>query len=88
MWDVVTIAVVLWSISAIKVFEFPFAFMGPTTDSHLYTMGVYLYVMGFGKRDPIFQLGYATAIGVIMLFLVLVTSVVLRRIMRRDVLQY
>ena len=88
MWDVVTIAVVLWSISAIKVFEFPFAFMGPPTDSNLYTMGVYLYVMGFGKRDPIFQLGYATAIGVIMLALVLVTSVVLRRIMRRDVHQY
>ncbi len=88
MWDVVTIAVVLWSISAIKVFEFPFAFMGPTTDSNLYTMGVYLYVMGFGKRDPIFQLGYATAIGVLMLLLVVVTSIVLRRIMRRDVLQY
>ncbi len=88
MWDVVTIAVVLWSISAIKVFEFPFAFMGPTTDSHLYTMGVYLYVMGFGKRDPIFQLGYATAIGVLMLVLVVVTSVVIRRAMRRDVLQY
>lgn len=88
MWDVVTIAVVLWTISAIKVFEFPFAFMGPTTDSHLYTMGVYLYVMGFGKRDPIYQLGYATAIGVLMLALVVVASTVIRRIMRRDVVQY
>lgn len=88
MWDVVTIAVVLWTISAIKVFEFPFAFMGPTTDSNLYTVGVYLYVMGFGKRDPIFQLGYATAIGVLMLLLVVVASLVIRRIMRREVVQY
>jgi ABC-type sugar transport system permease subunit len=88
MWDVVTIALVLWTISAIKVFEFPFAFMGPTTDSNLYTVGVYLYVMGFGKRDPIFQLGYATAIGVFMLALVIVASLVIRRIMRREVVQY
>lgn len=88
MWDVVTIAVVLWTISAIKVFEFPFAFMGPTTDSNLYTVGVYLYVMGFGKRDPIFQLGYATAIGVLMLLLVVVASLVIRRLMRREVIQY
>ncbi len=88
MWDVVTIAVVLWSISAIKVFEFPYAFMGPTTNSHVYTVGVYLYVMGFGKRDPIYQLGYATAIGVIMLFLVVVVSTLIRRVMRRDVVQY
>ncbi len=88
MWDVVTIAVVLWTISAIKVFEFPFAFMGPTTDSNLYTMGVYLYVMGFGKRDPIYQLGYATAIGVLMLVLVVATSIIVRRLMRRDVVQY
>lgn len=88
MWDVVTIAVVLWSISAIKVFEFPYAFMGPTTNSNVYTVGVYLYVMGFGKRDPIYQLGYATAIGVIMLGLVITTSVIIRRVMRRDVIQY
>jgi ABC-type sugar transport system permease subunit len=62
--------------------------MGPTTDSNLYTMGVYLYVMGFGKRDPIFQLGYATAIGVLMLLLVVVASLVIRRVMRREVVQY
>ncbi|MGL4649398.1 MAG: carbohydrate ABC transporter permease [Caldilineaceae bacterium] len=88
MWDVVTIAVVLWTISAIKVFEFPYAFMGPTSDSNLYTVGVYLYVMGFGKRDPIYQLGYATAIGVMMLALVVVSSLVIRRAMRREVVQY
>jgi ABC-type sugar transport system permease subunit len=88
MWDVVTIALVLWTINAIKVFEFPFAFMGPTSDANLYTVGVYLYVMGFGKRDPIYQLGYATAIGVIMLGLVVVSSLLIRRLMRREVVQY
>ena len=41
--------------------------------------------MGFGKRQPIYQLGYATAIGVVMLLLVIVISVVLRRVFRREV---
>lgn len=88
MWDVLTVAVVLWSISAIKVFEFPFAFMGAGEDPNLYTVGVYLYIMGFGKRQPIYQLGYATAIGVLMLLLIIITSIVLRRVMKREVLQY
>lgn len=87
-WDVLTISVVLWSISAIKVFEFPFAFMGAGEDPNLYTIGVYLYIMGFGKRQPIYQLGYATAIGVLMLFLIIAASIFLRRVMKREVLQF
>jgi ABC-type sugar transport system permease subunit len=88
MWDVITISVVLWSISAIKVFEFPFAFMGATEDPNLYTIGVYLYVMGFGKRQPIYQLGYATAIGVVMLLFVILLAMLIRRLMQREVIQY
>ncbi len=88
MWDVVTISIVMWSISAIKVFEFPFAFMGFSEDKSLYTIGVYLYIMGFGKRQPIYQLGYATAIGVIMLLFVIVVAWFIRRLMNREIFQY
>jgi ABC-type sugar transport system permease subunit len=88
MWDVVTISIVMWSISAIKVFEFPFAFMGFSEDPSLYTIGVYLYIMGFGKRQPIYQLGYATAIGVIMLLFVIVIAWLIRRVMKRELFQY
>jgi ABC-type sugar transport system permease subunit len=88
MWDVVTISVVMWSISAIKVFEFPFAFMGFSEDPSLYTIGVYLYIMGFGKRQPIYQLGYATAIGVLMLLVVIILALLIRRLMKREVYQY
>lgn len=88
MWDVVTISIVMWSISAIKVFEFPFAFMGFSEDPSLYTIGVYLYVMGFGKRQPIYQLGYATAIGVFMLLFVILIAWLIRRVMRRELFQY
>lgn len=88
MWDVVTISIVMWAISAIKVFEFPFAFMGFSEDPSLYTIGVYLYVMGFGKRQPIYQLGYATAIGVFMLLFVILIAWLIRRVMNRELFQY
>lgn len=88
MWDVVVVSVVLWSISAIKVFEFPFAYMGAGEDPNLYTIGVYLYVMGFGKRQPIYQLGYATAIGVMMLIFVILVSLLVQRLMKRENYQY
>ena len=88
LWDVLTIGMVLWSIYAVKIFEFPFSFTGlePNVDS--YTVAVYLYIMGFGQRQPIYRLGYATAIGVMLLLVVIGIVLVLRRAMRRDVVQY
>lgn len=88
IWDVISVAIVLWSIFAIKVFEFPYAFNGIEPQHEIYTVGIYLYIMGFGKRDPIYRLGYATAIGVILLICVIIVVLLLRRILRRDALQY
>ncbi|RVT83418.1 sugar ABC transporter permease [Rhodobacteraceae bacterium CCMM004] len=87
-WDVLTISFVIWVINAIKMFEFPFAFGLLQVPQQLYTLGIYLYVMGFGKREPIYQLGYATAIGVVMLVLAFVMIVVIRRLMRTDSLEF
>ncbi len=88
MWDVITVATVLWSIFALKVFEFPYAFYGIQPPIQIYTVGIYLYIMGFGKRDPIYRLGYATAIGVVLLLAVIVVVLVLQRLMRREVYEY
>jgi ABC-type sugar transport system permease subunit len=88
IWDVIVISFVTWGIGALKVFEFPFAFMGANEDPNLYTLNIYLYIMGFGKRMPIFRLGYATAIGVVLVLLALVFNWGLRRVMRRDSIQY
>jgi ABC-type sugar transport system permease subunit len=88
LWDVLTIGIVLWSINALKIFEFPFAFTALEPAPKTYTVGVYLYVMGFGHRTPIYRLGYATAMGVVLLFTVVLVVVVLRRLMRREVVQY
>jgi ABC-type sugar transport system permease subunit len=88
IWDVLTIGVVLWSIAALKIFEFPFAFTGLEPVRETYTVGVYLYIMGFGQREPIYRLGYATAIGVVLVLTIVAVVLVLRRFMRREVFQY
>jgi ABC-type sugar transport system permease subunit len=88
IWDVITVAFVLWSISALKTFEFLYAFGNPSIPPTLYTIGIYLYVMGFGKRDPIYRLGYATAIGVLLLISVVIIVALIRRLTRRESLSY
>lgn len=88
IWDVLSIAIVLYSIGALKIFEFPYAFYGQSVPSQLYTIGIYLYVMGFGKRYPIYRLGYATAIGVMLLLSVIIIFLILRALLKRDVLEY
>jgi len=88
LWDVITVAAVLWSIAALKIFEFPFAFTSLEPVPETYTTAVYLYVMGFGQRTPIYRMGYASAIGVLMLISVILIVIVLRRLMRREVIQY
>lgn len=88
IWDVLSIAVVLFSIGALKIFEFPYAFYGQSVPTQLYTIGIYLYIMGFGKRYPIYRLGYATAIGVMLLLCVVIIFITLRTLLKRDVLEY
>jgi len=88
LWDVISVGTVLWSIFALKVFEFPYAFNQIEPPTSIYTVGMYLYIMGFGKRVPIYRLGYATAIGVVLLLCVVVIVLLLRRLMRREVVQY
>jgi len=88
LWDVLTIAIVMWSIAAIKIFEFPFAFTSLEPVPETYTSAVYLYVMGFGQRTPIYRMGYASAIGVFMLLVVVFVVLIVGRLMRREVVQY
>jgi ABC-type sugar transport system permease subunit len=86
--DVISVATVLYAIFALKVFEFPYAFNQIQTPPQLWTVGIYLYIEGFGKRVPIYRLGYATAIGVVLLLCVIVIVVLLRRLTRHEVVQY
>lgn len=88
LWDVISIGLVLWSIHAVKIFEFPFSFTGLEPNPSSYTVGVYLYILGFGQRQPIYRLGYATAIGVMLLLVVILIVLVIRLLTRRETVQY
>lgn len=88
LWDVIIIGLVLWSIYAVKIFEFPFSFTGLEPNPNSYTVAVYSYVLGFGQRQPIYRLGYATAVGVMLLLVVILIVLIIRWLTRREVVQY
>lgn len=88
IWDVIVTSLVLWAIQTIKMMEFPYAFGGPNISQELYTPAIYLYIMGFGQREPVYQLGYATTIGVAILMFTVITVLLLRTLLRRESVEY
>jgi ABC-type sugar transport system permease subunit len=88
IWDVIVILMVLWVIEAIKIMEFPYAFAGSNIDQNLYTPAIYLVLMGFGARTPVYELGYATAIGVTMLLFTIAAVLAVSLLGRRDRVEY
>ncbi|MFF1876902.1 carbohydrate ABC transporter permease [Leifsonia sp. NPDC058230] len=89
-WDIITIAVVLWLIGAIRVFDFIIAFTGlagipPASSS---TLAVAQYAATTGGPSPAYQMGYGSAMGVFMVVLIGLLVVVVRRVMRRDALEF
>lgn len=88
IWDVVLITLVLWAIEAIRMMEFPYAFGGPNIDQNIYTPAIYLFVMGFGQRQPVYQLGYASAIGVSMFLFTAIIVLLLGLVFRRERVEF
>ena len=86
--EILVIAIVFWGINAIKMFDLFYAFGGIMPPRSLWTNAIYLYIMGFGKREPIFQLGYACAIGVVTLLLVVIITFIIRKLIRREIYEY
>lgn len=90
MWEVFGIAAVLWTISSIKIFEFILAFAGAVgflPPVKTWNTALYSYAEAFsGEGTP--RYGTASASAVVMLMLVVVLVVLLRRVMRRDTLQF
>jgi len=88
IWDVLSIAVINFGITALKVFEFPFIIHGLQCPPELYTLAIYTYVTGFGRREPIWRMGKAAAIAVLMQIMVIVLVVVFVRLFRREAIEY
>ncbi len=89
IWDVLVIAIVLWIITAIKLFEFLFAFTGGVTaPKALWSNAVYMFILTFGRRMAIYRMGYGTTVAITMLVLVVVLTGVTRLFMRRDKVEF
>lgn len=89
-WDVVGVAGVLWTINAIKIFELIFVLAGPGTYAppiQSWTLGLFVYDRSFPSAGTP-QFGLACACGVAMIVLVSVLVILLRRLMRRETIQY
>ncbi|UNK71275.1 sugar ABC transporter permease [Microbacterium sp. H1-D42] len=90
-WDVFGTCAVLWTISSVKIFEIIWVFGGaggagmPPTDA--WTTAVFTYVTAFsGQSIPAY--GAATASAVLSLLLVSVLVFLLRRVMKREAVEF
>ena len=89
IWDVLVIAIVLWIIISIKMFEFMFSFSGGlSAPRQVWTNALYMFMLTFGQRVAIYRMGYGTAVAVTMLFMVIVFSGVVRLLMRREKVEF
>ncbi|MFB8266123.1 carbohydrate ABC transporter permease [Streptomyces sp. NPDC055955] len=90
-WDVISVCAVLWTISSVKVFELVLVFGGSNTGSgppvETWTSALYIYRNAF-TGDSIPQFGMVCAAGITSLVLVAVFTLLLRRLMRRDPIEY
>jgi raffinose/stachyose/melibiose transport system permease protein len=90
MWDVVGVCAVLWTISAVKVFEFIYAFAGAAgqmPDTGVWNTALYTYGEAFASGG-VPRYGSAAASAVVMVALVGALVVLIRRVMRRDAVQF
>lgn len=89
-WDVVTISAVLWCINAIRVFEFIIGFTGqgdaPPPQARTLTIAQFLTTTG--GRSPQYALGLGSAMAVVMVLLISFFVVAVRRLMRRESLEF
>jgi ABC-type sugar transport system permease subunit len=88
IWDVLAIALVLWVVASLKIFDIIAATTFPNPTTTTYTLTIYIWATALGMYAPVFRLGYATAIGVVLLLLVVASVAIIRFITRREAIEY
>lgn len=89
-WDVVAVAAVLWTINAVRIFEFTYGIVGtggnPPPQARTLTIAQFLATTG--GRPPQYDMGLGSAMAVVMVALILGLVVLLRRVLRREALEF
>lgn len=88
IWDVFVIALILWMIGSLKIFDLIAAVMFPAPNQSAYTMTIYIWTQAVGMYTPVYRLGYATALGVVLVFLVVFVVAVVRFVLYREAIEY
>ena len=85
--EVILITLTLWVIGALKAFGLIQA-MSLQLDEKTNVVSVRQYELAFSNRDNIYQMGYATAMAVVLLVLIVVFAVGLRLLRSEDELEF
>jgi len=88
IWDVFVVALVLWTIGSLKIFDLIAATTFPAPATSTYTMTIYIWAEAVGVYTPVFRLGYATSLGVVLLIMVVFAVGVVRFLTRREAIEY
>jgi ABC-type sugar transport system permease subunit len=88
LWDVISMGIVYWIIDAFMQFEFYYAVSGSFPPLQIWTIPIYVVILAFGKRAPIYRMGYATAVAIVLLVMVVILVTLGRRLMRRSTVEY
>ncbi|WP_105614043.1 carbohydrate ABC transporter permease [Vallitalea okinawensis] len=90
IWDVLTTAIILWCINAVKEFSLLYAWGGgvdvPPPGSQ--NLATYMYMTAFGRRVTIYRMGYSTAMGVVMFLLIVTFVIIVSLLAKRETIEY
>jgi ABC-type sugar transport system permease subunit len=88
IWDVFVIALVLWVVGSLKIFDIIIATTFPAPPTSTYTMTIYIWAQAIGTYTPVFKLGYATALGVVLACMVVISVAIIRFLTHREAIEY
>lgn len=88
IWDVLVVAIILWVVGSLKIFDIIAATTFPDPPTYSYTMTIYIWSEAVGTYTPTYRLGYATALGVALLIMVVISVAVIRLVTRREAIEY
>ncbi|MFE4360835.1 carbohydrate ABC transporter permease [Kitasatospora sp. NPDC057518] len=89
-WDVIAVCAVLWTVSSVKIFELILLYGGSTNaypPVSSWNTAVYVYAEAF-PQGTVPRLGTATAAAIVSLAMVTLITVVMRRLLRREPVEY
>ncbi len=90
IWDVLTTTIIYWCIMAVKEFSLLYAWGGgvDVPQEGARNLATYMYMTAFGRRVTIYRMGYSTAMGVVMLLLVVLIYLIITRVTKKESVQY